>query len=162
MLGFAQTDRVEASHNLQALCLCFTGVFLLSSPLQTLLYFINKANNEKPAWRMRSSGKIMLNNPIVPQFHVNHVRPSHRHQLSNSLFHQSTWLSSNLFNLCKMAISAANLFKVVASFSVPFRSVRFSSFLYFSALSRVMKIKTSCGIFICQLGGFKSFAARKR
>lgn len=122
----------------------------------------------------------MLNNSIVPfpfrRLHfirdLNVKRPiplfPRLHQLSNSL--SSTWLFSNLFNLCKMAISAANLFKLVAS-SVPFYflfcSLRIRSFLVpfcsESVLhSRVMKIKTSYGIFICQLGGFESFSCQQR
>lgn len=124
----------------------------------------------------------MLNNSIVP-FPFPRLRfirdlnvkrpiplfpPSRLHQLSNSL--SSSWLFSNLFNLCKMAISAANLFKLVAS-SVPFYflccslpgSVQFSvPFCSESVLhSRVMKIKTSYGIFICQLGGFESFPCQQ-
>lgn len=123
----------------------------------------------------------MLNNSIVPfpfpRLHfirdLNVKRPIplflRLHQLSNSL--SSTWLFSNLFNLCKMAISAANLFKLVASF-VSFYflfcsllgSVQFLvPFCSESVLhSRVMKIKTSYGIFICQLGGFESFSCQQR
>lgn len=85
----------------------------------------------------------MLNNSIVPfPFPVSNFirdlnvkRPiplfPRLHQLSNSL--SSTWLFSNLFNLCKMAISAANLFKLVAS-SVPFYFLFSDPFIFGSFL----------------------------
>lgn len=167
------SDRVEASHNLQAL-----WFFLLLLRCRRFYILLIRQIMKNPLARKNHAEQFHCSLPLPRlQFHSRSqcqaahppFPPSRLHQLSNSL--SSTWLFSNLFNLCKMAISAANLFKLVAS-SVPFYflfcsllgSVQFSVPFYSESVlhSRVMKIKTSYGIFICQLGGFESFSCQQR